>query len=134
MNRGRYASSVSCAHCPRVTMRGLREDRVRPGDVVDVDRRDAGEVGVGEPHLGLDVGLGPPPVAPSWANWRAASQLSGPWPCSALARSPNIGNPEKGFGVAPPLVVGSVALVRPGSSAITAMLRRTPATTTLRRR
>src|SRR5262245_38594026 len=44
---------------------------------------------------GTKFGSGAPPVAQSCTNRRAASQFNGPWPCSGLARSPNIGICEK---------------------------------------
>ena len=52
---------------------------------------------VGDAHGRVDVRLGARrPSRRAWANWRAASQFSGPWPASALARSPNIGSEANG--------------------------------------
>ena len=42
-----------------------------------------------------------PSVAIIRANWRAASQFSGPWPCSMRARSPRKGTPRKGSSPGP---------------------------------
>ena len=87
VNSGRYASSVSCAHCPGVTSFGSGNIGVGAHHVVDVQCRDPGQVGVREPYGGIDVVLG---VATrsrrASANCRAASQLSGPCPCEGPAR------------------------------------------------
>jgi nucleoside-diphosphate-sugar epimerase len=69
---------------------------VGAGDVAHVHARDAGELAYAGRSTGSTLASGLPPVAPSCANWRAASQFSGPCPASARARSPNSGNPPKG--------------------------------------
>lgn len=46
---------------------------------------------------GSTLGSLAPPLLARPANWRAASQLSGPCPESALARSPNMGRPANGL-------------------------------------
>ncbi len=132
VNSGRYASSVCSAHCSGVRDRRFDGRDVELHHVGDVESGDVRELGVLEPHARVDVGRrhvpqgdpgsALPPVADSSANWRAASQFSGPWPDSARARSPNMGRPAKGLPEGSP-PNGSMASFGSLSSATVSMLR-----------
>ena len=101
VNSGRYASSVRCAQTPVVTISSRAPTWSKPV----TSRTCISTIGVRFSYAILTVGSTlPEPLAPAdpasapvagveaiVANCRAASQLSGPWPCRALARSPKSG-------------------------------------------
>ena len=97
----------------------LGKHRVGPGDVVDVHRGDPRQLGVGDAHLRVDVGLG---LALGRAEHR---ELAGRVPVERALTLQGLGDlaehreRRERVGRESSALVGSVALVGPGSSAIT---------------
>ena len=78
VNSGRYASSVSCVHCPGVSSFGSGKSTGEPITSLTWSPAIRASSAYASRIAGSTLCSVFPPVAPRWANCRAASQLSGP--------------------------------------------------------